>query len=103
MTIDDLRSRSVGVLGFGQEGQAVTTYLLRNGIKPVLFDKRSLEQFNTTEQALIQEHGLSVQFGSNYLDQLTEVDVVFRSPGIWRLAPQLLAAEKAGAIITSQV
>ncbi len=103
MTIEELQSRRVGVLGFGQEGQATTAYLLRHGIKPVLFDKRALEQFTSSEQALFHEHGLTSHFGADYLDRLAEAEVIFRSPGTWRLVPQLLAAEEAGVIITSQV
>ncbi len=103
MDLQDLAKKKVGVLGFGQEGKAVTAYLLRHGISPVLFDKRAWEKFDAEEQRYIDENKLDKFLGDNYLDNLIEVAIVFRSPGIWRLSPQLVEAEKSGLIITSQV
>jgi UDP-N-acetylmuramoylalanine--D-glutamate ligase len=103
MDIQDLTKMRVGVLGFGQEGRAVTVYLLRHGISPVLFDKRPGEKFTEEQQKYITSNKLKHFFGNGYLENLNAVDVVFRSPGIWRLTPELLAAEKNGLVITSQV
>jgi len=101
----DLKERRVGVLGYGQEGRAVIEYLLRHGTKhkPVLFDKRPWDKFRAEEQDSITRAGLDKVLGADYLEHLGKVEVLFRSPGNWRLAPQILAAEKAGLVVTSQV
>ena len=48
---------------------------------------------------------LGAQFilGKNYLENLTDFDIIVRSiPGVRRLLPEILAAEKKGVAVTSQ-
>jgi UDP-N-acetylmuramoylalanine--D-glutamate ligase len=87
-----LANKRVGILGYGREGQSVARYLNRHGIVPVLFDKNSE----------IEAGELPRHVGPDYLTHLSEVEVLFRSPGFWRLDPHLLEFEKAGGVITSQ-
>ncbi|HEX3095786.1 MAG TPA: UDP-N-acetylmuramoyl-L-alanine--D-glutamate ligase [Patescibacteria group bacterium] len=82
MELTDLQSKNIAILGFGQEGQAVFSYLTKHGITATVLDKE--------------------QQGESYLNNLTEFDIIFRSPGIWRNTPQILEAEKQGKVITSQ-
>lgn len=93
MKLEDLSGKRIGVAGFGQEGQALVAYLKRHGHNPVLFDRNEN----------IQTESLKTFLGKDYLAHLDQVDILFRSPGIWRLAPELLTAEKQGLVITSQV
>ncbi|MDE2312202.1 MAG: UDP-N-acetylmuramoyl-L-alanine--D-glutamate ligase [Patescibacteria group bacterium] len=82
MKIDDLQGKLVAVLGFGQEGRAVTQYLLRHGIKPVLFDQRPWQEWPAEDQRRIQALGLNFIFGPDAFLELKGFDVAFRSPGI---------------------
>jgi UDP-N-acetylmuramoylalanine--D-glutamate ligase len=91
VTLDQLKQKKVGILGYGQEGQAVARYLLNHGITPVVFDKQQLS--NVT---------LETVNGNDYLAQLNRVEVIFRSPGIWRLHPEIVKFEQQGGIVTSQ-
>lgn len=92
MNLEILKTKRVGILGYGQEGQSVARYLSRHGIDPVLFDKKQ------SEQAL----DFKIYSGNDYLEHFSEVDVIFRSPGFWRLQQELLDFEQAGGEITSQ-
>lgn len=92
MVLEELKSKKVGILGYGREGKSVARYLDRHGIKPVLFDKSK-----ELEQTQFEAHT-----GEGYLDHLSAVEVVFRSPGFWRLHPKLIEFEKNGGLITSQ-
>ncbi len=92
MVLEELKNKKVGILGYGREGKSVARYLDRHGIKPVLFDKsKELEQTK-----------FKVHAGEDYLEHLPEVEVLFRSPGSWRLDPRLVEFEKNGGLITSQ-
>lgn len=82
MKISELEKLKVGILGFGHEGQAIFSYLEKHNINTTILDES--------------------QQGESYLDNLSNFDLVFRSPGIPRLHPKLIAAEKNGLIITSQ-
>lgn len=82
MDISQLKNQLVAVLGFGVEGRAISRYLLKHGIAPVLFDQKPWEQWTKEEQAEIKRLGVSFIFGQDAFLELKGFDVAFRSPGI---------------------
>lgn len=81
MTIQELTEHKIGILGFGQEGQAVWQYLQKHNLTATIFDESTdPESFN----------------------RIDECSILFRSPGIRRNHPKILKAEQQGTIITSQ-
>ena len=70
---EELKNHTIGILGFGQEGQAVLNYLEKHNLKATIFDQKD---------------------GENYLDSISECSILFRSPGVWRLHPKIIAAER---------
>lgn len=82
MDVLDLKGKLVAVLGFGQEGRAVTAYLIKHGIKPVLFDQRPWEVWEKDQQDEIKALDVNFIFGPDCLKELPGFDVAFRSPGI---------------------
>ncbi len=82
MEIKDLKDKLVAVLGFGMEGRATAKYLLKHGVKPVLFDEKNLESFESSDQDFIKNENLNFIFGPQAFLELKGFDVVFRSPGI---------------------
>ncbi len=83
----------VVILGSGGlEGRAATAFLLRR---------------NCTHIALVDEkphdvpEGCTGSFGPTYLSALEHADVIVRSPGVRTDTPELRAAVKRGAILTS--
>ena len=96
-SIDELKKHKIGILGFGQEGQAVLKYLFKHNLTATVFDHDEILPPNQdiyTKSKFIT--------GQNYLDSISEYTLLFRSPGIWRQHPKILEAEQAGVIITSQ-
>ncbi|KKS80101.1 MAG: UDP-N-acetylmuramoyl-L-alanyl-D-glutamate synthetase [Candidatus Beckwithbacteria bacterium GW2011_GWA2_43_10] len=71
-------NKKIAILGLGEEGQDVRAWLKSNseGCRIKVFDK-----ITTTD--------------------LTAFDIIFRSPGFWRLSPMVKKAASAGAVITS--
>lgn len=82
MSIKDLQNKLVAVVGYGTEGKAVTAYLLKHGIKPVLFDEQAWDKWVVEEQENIKELGINFIFGPDALKELAGFDIAFRSPGI---------------------
>lgn len=95
--IEELQKNKIGILGFGQEGQAVLKYLAKHGLAATIFD-----QHETVVPSELQASVVEVVSGENYLDSIAQCTLLFRSPGIWRKHPQILNAEQQGSIITSQ-
>lgn len=94
MTITELKDQKIAILGFGQEGQAVFSYLKKHNLKATIFDEDAQSQFPTEAE---------VFSGPEAFKNLSGYTVLFRSPGIWRNLPEILKVETEGAVITSQV
>lgn len=93
----------MAVLGFGQEGRAVTGYLIKHGINPVLFDARPWDEWSEEDKNHIKLLKINFIFGPGYLEELKGFDVVFRSPGIKLSDVQkAVASGKHQTVITSQ-
>ena len=82
MSINELVGKKIAVLGLGREGRSTLDFLKSKKIKAGVLDAK---------------------FGRNYLDKLAGYDVIFRTPGFPRLHPKLLAAEKKGVQVSSQI
>jgi len=82
MAIGDLKNKLIAVLGFGQEGEATTAYLIKHGIKPVLFDQKPWDQWPKDTQDKIKALGIHFIFGPDAFLELKGFDIIFRSPGI---------------------
>jgi UDP-N-acetylmuramoylalanine--D-glutamate ligase len=92
MNLQDLNKKLVAILGYGQEGKAVTAYLIRHGITPVLFDQKPWEDWDEIEKLEIKKLGINFIFGPDCFKELAGFDVAFRSPGI-RLSSLQLSAD----------
>lgn len=96
MTIAEIQDKTVGILGFGQEGQATATYLISHGIIPKIYDSKPLPQWNAASLAKLKDLNLEVVCDPNFMDIATaESDLLFRSPGVKVLQP-------TKSLITSQ-
>lgn len=89
----DLKTKRVGVWGVGVEGRASIERLRALDIEPVLVDEK-----------LTELDGLPVfDKASGGIDLLAGCDVVIKSPGISRYAPDAVRLEEAGVAITGGI
>jgi UDP-N-acetylmuramoylalanine--D-glutamate ligase len=100
--ITDWQKKKIAILGFGIEGLSSAQFLREKGADVWILDRKQKE--NLDHEMITQAEQLGAQFilGKNYLDNLTEFDIIIRSPGVKRLLPEILVAEKKGVIVTSQ-
>ncbi len=104
MNIEDLKkTKLVGILGFGQEGQAIADYLTGYGIKVKIYDGRELNKWKTQNLAKLEHLKLSVYSGFDFIEKaLDEAFVLFRSPGIKLSDEHHQISDKKNILITSQ-
>jgi UDP-N-acetylmuramoylalanine--D-glutamate ligase len=89
--------KKIAILGFGQEGQATFEYFGKTQIKvAAVLDAKP--ELSPDLKSKLNEAGVDYIGGENYLDHLPEYEVIFRSPGIPRLHPKLLAYPDQEAI-----
>lgn len=85
----------IAILGGGIEGKSLIRYFSERGADITLHDKRHID---------LKEFGdinIKACFESEYMDNLTSYDVVFRSPGIPWFDPNIQLAIENGANISS--
>jgi len=93
----EIAGKKVGVVGLGVSNIPLIRYLLSLGAEVYGFDQRKLE-------ALSQEvHEFRLSLGENYLDHLTGLDIIFKTPGMRIDHPALVKAREEGAVVTSEM
>lgn len=96
----DYKGKKVAVLGMGIEGMSSARFFAAKGANVTIHDRK--EELTQEEQEHVDALGVAVIHGEKYLDGLYSYDIIVRSPGVKCSTPELLAAEKHGAMITSQ-
>lgn len=98
---ENLKGKSVLVLGVGVSNRPLVRLLLRYGIDVTCCDKTPREKLDA-EVLELEALGARLNLGEGYLDGLSG-DVVFRTPGLHPDTPQIKALRDAGAVITSEM
>ncbi|HJY99049.1 MAG TPA: UDP-N-acetylmuramoyl-L-alanine--D-glutamate ligase, partial [Patescibacteria group bacterium] len=95
------KDKKVAVLGLGIEGKDAVSFLLSQGAKVTVFDQKDGSELDFGS---IDKKKIAISSGKDYLKGgLGEFDFVVRSPGFYRHLPEILEAEKKGAVITSPI
>ena len=96
-----IQGKTVTFCGIGRSHMPLIRLFQEKGALDSARDKRSLEELGDNGKAL-QEWGVQLILGENYLEDLRE-DIIFRTPGMKYHLPQLEAARKRGAAVTSEM
>lgn len=76
------KGKRIAILGYGVEGRATHEYLQKHGLNADVLDEQN---------------------ASDYLQKVASYEIVFKTPGISPLRPELVAAKRAGTTFTSQI
>ncbi len=99
---EDMKQKNVAFIGTGVSHTELISLFRDKGIGVTVCDKRSADKFQETYDALSAK-GVQFRLGEDYLDTLTDFDVVFRTPGMYFNNPALTKAREAGVVITSEM
>lgn len=103
MNISDLQNKTIGILGFGQEGDSIAKFLTAHAFSPKVFDKQTKDQLPDQYKTQLENLKLDYFSDEDYLSKaLTECEIVFRSPGVKLSAENLELAKQNNVTITSQ-
>lgn len=97
-----MKDKKVAVIGIGVSNKPLIEKLLEAGVSVLACDKRERDQFGGWIEEMEQK-GLQVVLGTDYLEHLEDADVIFRTPGMRPDLPQLSAAVARGAKLTSEM
>ncbi|MCJ7805013.1 UDP-N-acetylmuramoyl-L-alanine--D-glutamate ligase [Patescibacteria group bacterium] len=99
--MENFEQQKIAVLGFGLEGQDLCRFFLKQKAQITVFDQK--DKLSGKEYQNFKKAGIDFKLGKNCLRNLSGFNFVFRSPGFKRFLPEILAAEKQGAKISSAV
>lgn len=99
----DWRGRRVAVVGLGRENVPLARYLAARGARITGLDRRQPADLPPPARDLAAL-GVRLAGGPGYLDVLSseDFDAVFLTPGMPKDGPEIQAARRRGALITSQ-
>lgn len=106
MTLDN---KKIAILGFGIENQALFKWLIFHNVKDItICDANPNFKILGTKQlqiikSKIKNIKIKYQIGKDYLKNLKEFDVIYRTPGIPVNLPIIQKAKKHGTKISSQM
>lgn len=93
----NFNDKKVAILGFGIEGKDVYNFIKDKGSRIWICDKKSKEEIDLTGV----KSDVNFILGDNYLNNLEQFDIVFRSPGIHFLHENIQKALNAGVKVSS--
>jgi UDP-N-acetylmuramoylalanine--D-glutamate ligase len=99
--INGLRNYHITLLGLGVENRALAHFLQERDLSFSVCDGRGPDDFDDFKR----EYGDAIRewhLGPAYLDSLDRFDLIFRTPGISPLQPELQRAQSRGTRISSQ-
>ncbi len=111
MTKDDITYGRVAILGVGIEGTAMAKFCIDRAQSVTLLDmasERKLIESSSAENkdeliSVLKDNRFEKVFGAKYKDNLSDYDIIIRSPGIKISDQKIVSAVKDGVKISSQI
>jgi len=98
-----LDGRRVAILGLGVSNIPLIEYMHEVGAETVVFDKREIDKIDVDIMNKIICYNMEYHLGEDYLENLVDFDIIFRSPSCLPSNPALLLEASRGAIITTEI
>ena len=97
---ENIKGKKVGLVGIGVSNLPAIGYLYSLGAKISVYDKdiNLLEKYPS-----LKEYKLEYHLGESYLQEIADLDYLFRSPGVRPFYPEIEAARASGTVITSEI
>ncbi|MDO5125689.1 MAG: UDP-N-acetylmuramoyl-L-alanine--D-glutamate ligase [Ruminococcus sp.] len=99
----DIKNSRVAFIGTGVSHRELISVFLSKGINVVVCDKKDKESFDKKIYDEFALKGAEFSLGENYLDEIFNCDIVFRTPGMYYNNEILTRARKQGIVVTSEM
>lgn len=100
--LEQLRGRSIAVIGMGVSNIPLIRMLLRANLKVTVCDKSPRERVEELASEF-ESLGAKLRLGPDYLAKIHRSDVIFRTPGLSPNTPELQKALTNGSVLTSEM
>ena len=99
--LKSVNGKKCTVVGMGVSNIPLIRLLLEHGAIVTVCDKK--EDHDMTVVSEFTDKGAKMIFGKNYLSDILEAEIIFKTPGMRYDLPELKSAEKIGAFITTEM
>lgn len=96
-----MHGAKVAVIGIGVSNTPLIKLLCNAGASVTAHDRKKYGEL--ANAADLEQAGVQLKLGEEYLSGLDGFNYIFRSPGIRPDMPQLVQAQRAGAVLTSEM
>lgn len=96
-----IKGKKIAMIGAGVSHVELIESFLKKGLDVTLCDKKTADSLGAVYDRL-KEQGCKFSLGENYLKEIYSSDIVFRTPGMYYLSPELTKARKMGIAVTSE-
>ncbi len=100
---DSLRGKRVAVCGIGRNNTPVVRQFLSHGAVVTACDRRTREELGEEAARELESAGATLCLGEDYLEHLSDMDMILRTPGMKPYLPQFEAAREKGIVVTSEM
>ena len=97
----NIKGKNITVIGIGISNLPLIKYLVKNGANVTACDKHDKEWLGE-KYTECEKLGIKFMLGDDYLNNITD-DLIFKTPGMRGDIPELEAARKRGAVVTSEM
>ena len=97
-----IKYKKIGVVGIGISNRPLIDFLLKLNAEVSAFDKKGPEQIGEVAREL-KGKGVNLVLGEKYLDDLSDFDIIFKTPSMRIDSPAFVKAKNKGSYITSEM
>ena len=98
-----LKNKKIAIIGAGVSNIPLIEILKNKNYDITIFDKKELKDMEQNTKKLIEKNNIKTSLGENYLENLTNFDVIFRSPSFLPTNPYLKKEADRGALVTTEI
>jgi len=99
---ESIKDKKTSFIGMGVTNLNCIKMFLNKGLDVTVCDKKNPEQLGE-EYQILKDMGAKFILGEDYLNQLKNFDIVFRTPGMYYNNPILQDIRKKGVVVTSEM
>ena len=99
----EMKTKRVAFIGVGVSHLALIRLFLSKGIKVVICDQKEKDDFDEAVYEEFVAKGADFSLGKDYINEIYNCDVVFRTPGFYFNRPELEKARQMGIVVTSEM
>lgn len=98
-----IRYRKVAIIGLGVSNLPLLEYMYQNKAKVTVFDNKDSEEIPKEIMDKIIKYKFEFHLGKDNLNFLKGFSIIFRSPSCLPTKPELIAEERRGALVTTEI